>query len=372
MSLCNFCKREFLNDQAVKGHLRRCPDYLKIKNGHATRMQPVTAPRPNSIATAQGSLAPTWLTTASTLVDQITRQCAGPDEATQLRQKREALLAGLCANLVDYYHPVESVVTPEMAVAAKVAIRDELGVLPIDELSQTEMTLRGTAIRNRVFGPYLRMQQEHAERQQEKQQQDALRRQGESDTRSRRLTRKTALIELGVTRAFKSASSRGIPGRALVLLEREIGARLEAWLVGDETDQQVDEIIEASIERPLLEWEARVEQIQIAKRERVLNHCLTLALPVVEAAVPWATETVIQKVCEILGVQPPPRPTAPDAEARASSEHERAAEHPEGPPPRPIRRGRWPPAPTDGAQNETGSPDEPDASAPPVNRRATS
>lgn len=367
MSRCNFCDGEFQNSQAVKAHLRRCENYQKIKNGHATRMQPVTAPRP--MATAQVSPAPTMLTTASTLADQITRQFAGPDEATQLKQKREALLAGLCANLVDWYYPVERVVTPEMAVEAKVAIRDELGVLPIEALSQTELTLRGTAIRNRVLAPYLRRQQEQAERQQERQQQDALRRQGESDTRSRRLTRKTALIELGVTRAFKSASSRGLSGRTLALLEWEVHARLETWLVGDETEQQVDEIIEAAIERPLLEWQARAEQCRIAKRERILNHCLTLALPVVEAAVPWATETLINKVCEILGVQPPPRPTAPAAEASASSEHERAAEHPEGPPPRPIRRGRWPSA---SSQNETVSPDESDASAPPVNRTATS
>ena len=184
MSRCNFCDGEFKNSQAVKGHLRRCPNYQKIKHGHAARIQSFTAPRP--MATAEGPPAPTMLTTASTLLDQITRQCAGPDEATQLKQKREALLAGLCANLVDWYYPVESVVTPDMAAAAKVAILDELGVLPIETLSQTELTLRGTAIRNRVFGPYLRRQQEQAERQQERQQQDALRRQGESDTRSRR------------------------------------------------------------------------------------------------------------------------------------------------------------------------------------------
>jgi hypothetical protein len=259
------------------------------------------------MATAQGSPAPPGLSIASLLADQIARQCAGPDEATRLKQKREALLVGLCSNLVDWYHPLEGNVTQEMAAEAKVAILDELGVLPIEALSQTELTLRGTVIRNRVLGPYLRKQHEQAEHQQERQQQDALRRQEESDTRSRRTTRKASLIELGVTRAFNTASSRGIPSRVLPLLEWEVRARLEAWLVGDETEPQVDDIIEASIERPLVDWEGRVEQWRSARRERILNHCLTVALPVAEAALPWVKDAVIKKLCEKFGLQTPMR-----------------------------------------------------------------
>jgi hypothetical protein len=38
-----------------------------------------------------------------------------------------------------------------------------------------------------------------------------------------------------------------------VALEWEVRARLEALLVGDETETQVDETIEASIDWPLLE-----------------------------------------------------------------------------------------------------------------------
>ncbi|MEO7861415.1 MAG: hypothetical protein ABIU05_13425 [Nitrospirales bacterium] len=370
MCLCNFCGGEFQNSQAVNAHLRRCENYQKIKDSHATRMQPVIAPRPNSTATAQVSPAPTWLTTASTLADQIARQVAGPDEATRLRQKREALLAGLCSSLVDWYHPREGNVTQEMAAAAKVAILDELGVLPIESLPQTELTLRGTVIRNRIFGPYIRQQQEQRAREQERQRQDTLRHHKDSETRARRITRKAALVELGLARGLAAASSRGIRDRALALLEWEVRARLEAWLVGDETEQRVDEIIEASIERPLLEWEGRVKQIQIANREKVLNQCLTLALPVVEAAVPWASEIVVTTVCEILGVQPPPHPTAPAAEANVPSEHEPAAEPAERPTPSPIRRDRRSSTSSDGAQNKTGPLDESVAPEPSIDRTA--
>ena len=372
MSRCNFCGGEFQNSQAVKAHLRRCENYKKAKGSRAMRIQPVTAPLPNSMATAQGSPAPTGLSIASILVDQIARQCADPDEATRLKQQREALLVGLCSNLVDWYHPVEGSVTQEMAAAAKVAILDELGVLPIESWSQAELTLRGTVIRNRVFSPSLRQQQEQRAREHERQHQDTLRHYQDSDIQARRVIRKAALVELGLARALNAASSRGIPSRVLPLLEWEARARLEAWLVGDETEQQLDDIIEASIERPLVEWEGRVEQVRSAKRERVLNHCLTLGLPVVEAAVPWASEMVVTTVCEILGVQPPPQPTAPAAEANASSEHKPAAEPAERPTPSPIRRGRWSSTSSGGAQNETGFPDESDALEPSVDRTAAS
>ena len=372
MSLCNFCKREFQNDQGVKGHLRWCPKYEKPKKDAATRIQPLTAPLPNSMAATQGSPAPTGPSIAAILADQIARQCAGPDEATRLKQTREALLVGLCSNLVDWYHPLEGVVTPEMVAAAKVAILDELGVLPIEALSQTELTLRGTVIRNRVFGPSLRQQHEQRAREQERQHQDTLRHHQDAEIQARRVIRKAALVELGLARALNAASSRGIPSRVLPVLEWEVRARLEAWLVGDETEQQVDDIIEASIERPLVEWEGRVEQFQSAKRERVLNQCLTFALPVVEAAVPWASELVVKTVCEMLGVQPPPQPTAAAAEANVSSEHEPDAEPAERPTPSPIRRRPRPSASSNGAQNTTGPPDESDASRPPVNRTAAS
>ena len=234
----------------------------------------------------------------------MTAQLAGPDEATRLKQKRESLLAGLCTTLVDWYCPLEGVVTAEMAVAAKVALRDELGTVAIDEMPQAELTLRGTAIRNRIFAPYVRRQQELVARQNERQQQDTLRRQQESGLRARHATRKTALIELGITRALQSASSQGFPHRAFVVVEWEIRARLEAWLVGDETESQVDETIEAAIDRPLLEWEARIEQFQSAERQRVLEKCLTVALPVVEAAVPWVKNIVVNYICTTLGMPP--------------------------------------------------------------------
>jgi hypothetical protein len=279
------------------------------------------------------------------LVAQMTVQLAGPDEGTRLRQKREAVLTGLCNSLVDRYRPLEGVITPEMAVAAKVALLDELGTMAIDEMSQAELTLRGTAIRNRIFAPDMLRQQELVARQNERQQQDTLRRQQESGLRARHATRKIALIELGITRALQSASSRGFPQRLLVVLEWEIRARLEAWLVGDETESQVNEIIEAAIDRPLLQWEARIEQFQSAERQRVLEKYLTVALPVAEAAVPWAKNIVVNYICTTLGMPPSPPSSAP--EASASSTNEAAPEHPEGPTPRPVRRRRvYPSSPT--------------------------
>jgi hypothetical protein len=297
---------------------------------------------------------------------QMTRHFAGPDEATRVKQKREALLAGLCASLVDWYCPREGVVTPEMTVAAKVAILDELGTVAIEDLPQAELTLRGTAIRNRIFAPSLRRQQQQGARQNERQQQNATRSQLEASIRARQLKRKAMLIELGVTRALKSASSRGLPSRALVLLEWEVRARLEAMLVGDEMETQIDETIEASIDRPLLEWAARVEQCQSAQRQRILEKCLTAAMP----AVPWVKEVDVKKICETLGMQPPP--SSPPNEASAAAEHEAAPDSSDAPKPRSVRRRRVHPASSEEGHTETIAPGDDDASVPPEYRTATS
>jgi hypothetical protein len=271
-------------------------------------------------------------------VTQLSAQFAGPDEATRRRQKRESLLTLLLANLVDWYRPPEGVITAAMAAAAKVAILDELRTQPIEDLSHAELTLRGEVIRDRVFAPFLREQQAELRKQQEVKQLEKLRAQQHTDTQARRTTRKTALIELGISRALQSASSRGFPHRLLVVLEWEIRARLEAWLVGDETESQVNEILEAATDRPLLEWEMRVEQCQSAERQRVLEKCLTVALPVVEVAVPWVQEVVVNYISTTLGM--PPSPPSSAREASASSTNEAAPESPEGPTPRPVRRRR--------------------------------
>jgi hypothetical protein len=260
---------------------------------------------------------------------------AGPDEATRLRQRRESLLTLLLANLVDWYRPLDGIVTPEMAATAKVAILDELRTQPIEDLSHAELTLRGEVIRNRVFAPFLREQQAELKKQQEVKQLEKLRAQQHTDTQARRTTRKTTLIELGLSRALQSASSRGFPPRVVVVLVWEIRARLEAWLVGDETESQMNEILEAAIDRPLLEWETRLEQFQSADRQHVLEKCLTVALPVVEAAMPWVKNIVVNYICTTLGM--PPSPPSSAREPSASSTNEAAPESPEAPTPRPVR-----------------------------------
>ncbi|MCI0426435.1 MAG: hypothetical protein L0Z46_00285 [Nitrospiraceae bacterium] len=346
MTQCHYCHRTFRGPQSVKAHLRKCPDYLKAKDGTARRTSPNIPSQAPAPATLNDTPGATPLSdVVAHFVTQMSAQFAGPDQATRLRQQRESLLALLCSNLVDWYRPPEGVVTPEMAAAAKVAILDELRTQPIEDLSHAELTLRGEVIRNRVFAPLLREQQAELKKQREVTRLEKLRTQEHTDTQARRTTRKSALIELGISRALQSASSRGFPPRVLVVLEWEIRARLDAWLVGDETESQVNEIFEAAVGRPLLEWERRVEQFQSAERQRILDKCLTVALPAVEAVVPWVQEVVVNYICTTLGMPPSPSPST--REANASPTNEAVPESPEGPTPRPVRRRRvYPSSPT--------------------------
>ena len=346
MVKCHFCREEFRNCQAVRAHLKTCQEYQKSKAEDARATGPSTPSQRPALATAQGTSVLNPLSQAmAQSAAQISAQFAGPDEVTRLRQKRESLLTVLLVNLVDWYRPPKGVVTPEMAAAAKVAMLDELRTYPIEELSQAELTLRGEVIRNRVLAPFLKEQQAELKKQHEVKQLEKLRTQQHIETQARRTTRKTALLELGISRALQVAASQAFPLRVLALVEWDVQARLEAWLVGDETESQADETIEAAIGRPLLEWKRRVEQCQSAERQRVLDKCLTAALPVVEAAAPWVQDVVVKYTCDTLGMSPASPSSA--REPSASPTNEATPESPKDPTPRRVRRCRvYPASPT--------------------------
>ena len=331
MSRCNFCQREFKNTQAVKAHLRTCPNYPKSKHRTAMPVQPL-GPSPSSSGSLhQDSLAPTEPGKTSnpfvSFVEQTTNQFAGPDEATQRRQKREALLTGLCSDIVDRYRPVEGVVSQEMSATVKIGLLDELGILPIEDLSPTERSLRAEAIRNRVLAPYLRAQKEQLAQQKEQlehetelRRQEILQIKEEAAMQTRRATRKATLMEIGAARALKTFASLHIAHGHRALFEWEVRKRLDILLEGDETEGQAEEAIEAAIQGPLAEWDERLERARLAKRRRVVNQCVPLVVPLVQAALPWVTTTVINKFREKFGVPPASQSTAPPKKADVSSE----------------------------------------------------
>jgi hypothetical protein len=362
MSCCHFCQRNFPNDQAVKAHLRWCPNYSKPNTGTSTRNRALEPSFSNAKPfDPHFKNAPDVMSSPNPFagfLDQLTQQFSGPDETARVKQKREALLADLCTRLVDWYHPSEGLITPEMAAVAKVAIIEELGTLAIDAMPQSELTLRGTVIRDRLVAPYLRQQQEEKHRQLEKQKQEHRRSQQNNVRHARLTTRKAVLVELGVGRALKACSSRGFPARALHLLEWEVRARLDALLVGDETEQQVTEAIEAAIERPLWEWTTRIEQLQRSNRERFLDECLAVATPIAIATWPWVKDTAIKQLCEKFGIQPSPEPDTHTNEERASSDTASAAND-EQPIRRTVRRRRVHPSGPTVNPDEMAGPSEP-------------
>ena len=345
MSLCGFCKRQFQNDQGVKGHLRWCRSYLQKRSE-----QFATPGGLSSQSVSHGSADVNNPTTQANpfadLVTQIAQQCAGPDELTKRGQKRQAVLADLCSKLVDWYCSPDATISQEMAVAAKVAILDQMGTLPIEDMSPTELTLRGTAIRNRVFGPYLQQQLQQRNREREGREKESRRAQELAAVQRRQATRKAVLIEQGVTRALKSTTAQGLARHALVLLEWEVRERLNLLLVGDETECQVGETIDAAIERPLYELAAQTEREEHVTRERLLNKCLTFALPLAEAAWPWVETVVAATVGEMCGGHTSADSTA--AEPPPSSPSTQEAKTAEPAPPRPVRRRQSAPEPPNG------------------------
>ena len=341
MSQCNFCKKEFRNAQATRAHLKTCTAYQDAKRKDGRLMPLCPASPRGSTPPPQGPIEPmSPIDFLSILKHHTTPLVATPDDAARRKEKREALIAELCCIYVDCYRPVDDVVTSDMIVAAKVAITDELGALPVEALPQTELALRAQAVRNRVWDPYFLAQKQQLEHKKEQRQQEMLRLQGEAAAQAHRTTHKAVLMEIGVARALKAFRSRGITtDRDLALFEWEVRGRLETLLGGDETGCQAEEAIKAAIEAPLLEWEKRRDQARLAKRQRIVTQCVTLVLPIVEAAAPFLMAMVISKFREKPGTQPSTGPTTPTKETTASSEKPSPPMNSSIPTPDPVHAG---------------------------------
>ena len=322
MSQCNFCKKEFRNAQATRAHLKTCTAYqdTKREDGRLIPLRPASSG--GSTPPPQGPIEPMIpMDFLAMLQDHAAPSVATPDDAARRKKKREALISELCCIYVDCYRPVEGVIAPDMVVVAKVAITDELGMLPVEELPQTELALRAQAIRNRTWGPYFRAQKQQLEHKKEQRQQEMLRLRGDADAEAHRTTRKAVLMEIGVIRALKTFRSQGITtDRDLALFEWQVRGRLETLLGGGETECEADEAIKAAIEAPFLEWEKRRDQARLAKRQGIVTQCIKLALPVVEAAAPLLMAMVINKFREKPSAQPSTGPATPTKETTASSE----------------------------------------------------
>lgn len=163
MFICHACQRQFLNSQAVKGHLRHCEPHKRTKGQpsfcpQGERTPATLQPQPVGGCVSVSAEEATPLHPLVDVMNDMVKRVQRDIESTRLTQNRETLFAMLGSTLADRHCPLEGVITPEMAVAAKVAFRDELGPLPIESLSQTECFLRAESIRNRLWAPYFRMQ----------------------------------------------------------------------------------------------------------------------------------------------------------------------------------------------------------------------
>lgn len=188
MATCSFCGRKFCSAQAVRAHLKTCPNYLRYKQ----RPQPSARPRARSALTDEEHIrrlfgsAPSASRTpvASTVREPqpaTPRPIPGPErdgaheqraqEARRAREAREdaqrrqvaeqrsceetrrTLIQQLKWMTIDMFFTCENI--PAAARAdAKVAIERVFAQLPILELPQHELQQIATAVREQVYNLY--------------------------------------------------------------------------------------------------------------------------------------------------------------------------------------------------------------------------
>ena len=188
MATCSFCGRKFCSAQAVRAHLKTCPNYLRYKQ----RPQPSARPRARSALTDEehirrlfGSAPSSSRTPVASTVREPQPAAPRPtprpesrpspearaaarqrtEVATQAAQQRRdtdrriregqtrTQIQQVKLLVIDAYFSFDPI--PLEAIAeAKEEIERKLGTLPILELPQWELQQHATAIRERIYSRY--------------------------------------------------------------------------------------------------------------------------------------------------------------------------------------------------------------------------
>ncbi len=349
MRLCNFCKREFRSRNAVVAHLRFCPQYRAVHRQRALTPR-VLANAPPRSGSSQGASRihhhtpyppHTPANPFSHLLDQLNKALQPPENAPSGKEARakehRARLQAAKAQAVDEYRPNAGTVTARIRGEAKAALERELAGLPLEELPPQEVLELAQAVRDRLYEPYLRQQQEEAVRQQEHAEKRRARAIRIMQEERQWADRKAELIEEAVHRARSECRARQLSSRDQLSVELDLRARLDRELNGGEPLPEAYALIEKVMKFRLEESDAKraADQAKEAREWREL--LMTLAVLLLAAiGLPWLIRKLKEWLTSKFGVEFPPEPEPPQGQQSGKADQSSTPQSPS----RPIRRRR--------------------------------
>jgi hypothetical protein len=222
---CRFCGRTFLNQQAVRAHLKACPSYRQL---------------PKAAVPSTGSVPGTPRVRPSTPVPGFTREPVPDSERPRrpaprpaphaadgaVRQfLRRTAIQAVKTEVLDSWWSIRHPVPAEIKAEALAAIERELSRLPADELPRSELVTIASGIRDRIYAPVLAAQQRTREEEQRRQ----------AHTLQRPLR-----IAVGALHARRWLGQHpDLDGRTRADLEHTVRQALDRGLDGSESDTDV-------------------------------------------------------------------------------------------------------------------------------------
>lgn len=351
MAKCQYCRRRFQSEQAVRAHLKHCAQYQTDKSKKAA---------------ALGNVPKAATTLAATLPVHAIPPVVAPDLSAPLRefekamselstkqhapqtptQQRRHILQAAKTQVVDAYRTLLGQVTPSMRGVAKLAIERELASLPLEELPFEKVCELAAAIRDRIYELAFRKRAREAERQQAEHEARRRKEVEEFAACYRADRRKTTLIEQAIGQARARCEAQQILGRNRLSVLVDVELRLNKLLTGSESVPDAHVIIQCVIETRFIEAEAKQEAAQAKANERwyedvagVLVLGVLVAAPLLAVRYPTQVSAISSWLERTFGLTPEAAPTPeaaettpPSASAESRSPSKRRRKDPVAPP----------------------------------------
>ncbi len=243
---CHFCDKPFRNRQAVRAHLKGCAVYRQmpkatLPNVGITPPQRVSKPddaREFDLETPEparqdprqaAALRREYDRAAARLLAQQEAQAREWRELAQraARERRRALIQRVKDRAIANWSPPGYMIPPEAKAQALKAVEAELGRLPVEELPEAELMTLAEGVRDRIYQPLMRAQDQAREEQ------------------ARRQRRRADLTESALAHATRTLEEAdGLDTWSRFRLIQKVRRALADGITGNESERDVCALVD--------------------------------------------------------------------------------------------------------------------------------
>lgn len=226
--------------------MKGCDEYKKNKKLAALGNKPKAGSTPSDqppTSIERHCVAP--LREFEKAMHEFTTKQEAPQTPQQLRR---STLQAVKARVIDQHQSSSGMVSSTMRGDAKMAMEQQLALLPLEELPYHEACELGAAIRDRLYAPVFKKETKEAEQQQAEQESRRRKHTEETEAGHRAAGRIATPIDQAIGQAQERCEAKQIVGRNRFGVLVDIESQLTRFLSGDESIPDAHAIIQTVID----------------------------------------------------------------------------------------------------------------------------